>query len=329
MTIYDIAKEAGVSASTVSRVINGKSTVNVRTREKVQKLLQKHNFSPDENARGLVTRASKLIGIVVEDIRNTHHTAIAYVVEQHLSQMGYCGIVLSTSVNSGRIAAGLQILEQRRVEGVILVGSVFQDVFVLDCISRNLPDVPIVLANGMLERENIWNLLVDEYSGMKKCVELFYSIGKQRIAYIQKPSTASGVRKKQGFIDIMCARGVNEQDILIINATPDMDGGYRSTVSGLHAHPDIDAILYSEDILAVGGLRALHDLHKRIPQDIAIIGVDNSVHGRTTFPQLTSLDTGMEQLGVTAARTLLNVIDGKEMPRLQEFGVDIVMRETT
>ena len=96
MTIYDIAKEAGVSASTVSRVINNKPGVRKETKKKIQQLLAKYNYSPNEAARGLVTQASKIIGILVDDIRTIHHTDGAYIIERELVKLGYCCIIFNT-----------------------------------------------------------------------------------------------------------------------------------------------------------------------------------------------------------------------------------------
>ena len=96
VTIYDIAREANVSASTVSRVINGKAGVNEQTRNRVLELLQKHHYTPNESARELVNRASKLVGILIADIRNLHHMEGAYYIQSELEKQGYCGIVMNT-----------------------------------------------------------------------------------------------------------------------------------------------------------------------------------------------------------------------------------------
>ena len=95
-TIYDIAKEAGVSASTVSRVVNNKPGINEKTRKKVQQLLEKYNYIPNEAARGLVTQSSRIIGILIEDIRVFHHTESAYVIEQEMTRLGYSCLSLCT-----------------------------------------------------------------------------------------------------------------------------------------------------------------------------------------------------------------------------------------
>ncbi|MDD3429010.1 MAG: LacI family DNA-binding transcriptional regulator [Oscillospiraceae bacterium] len=329
MTIYDIAKEAGVSASTVSRVINGKTGVKKETREKIQHLLQQYNFIPDENARGLVSKSSKLIGILLEDIRNHYHTVVAYAIEQQLSKSGYCGIILNTSEYEKHIESSMEILEQRRVEGVIMVGSMFQSEFVDTCIDRHLSGIPIVMANGKLERENVWSVLVNEADGMAQCIDLLRAKDKKNIIYIQKPTTQSSARKKQGFVKKMKALGYPESEIIVVDAKPTLEGGYRATAAAIKQHIHTQAFIYSEDIMAVGGLHALSDLNIKVPENVAIMGIDNSVYSKATIPQLSTVDHGMEELGFLAAHTLITVLAEEPVPRCQQLEAKVVERKST
>ena len=119
-TIYDIAKEAGVSASTVSRVVNNKPGINEKTRKKVQQLLEKYNYIPNEAARGLVTQSSRIIGILIEDIRVFHHTESAYVIEQEMTRLGYTCKHRTGSQKEGRIysASGAEAGRGRYFDGL-------------------------------------------------------------------------------------------------------------------------------------------------------------------------------------------------------------------
>ena len=121
MTIYDIAREAGVSASTVSRVINDKPGVNRQTRERVRALLAEHRYVPNEAARGLVTQSSHLVGVLVADIRNQHHIEGAYYIAQELARLGYCALVLNTGRSDEERAAGIRMLETRKAEAAVLM----------------------------------------------------------------------------------------------------------------------------------------------------------------------------------------------------------------
>ena len=149
MTIYDIAKEAGVSASTVSRVINGKPGIGEKTRKKIQNLLKKYNYIPNEAARSLSTSETRLIGILLEDIRNVHHALIAYTLEQALTARGYAGIILNTGTSDSAKEEYIRLLTARNVDGVILVGSTYQNTFMKQLI-RSESSFPSTISSGKL-----------------------------------------------------------------------------------------------------------------------------------------------------------------------------------
>ncbi len=329
MTIYDIAKEAGVSASTVSRVITGSAKVKQETKDRVNAILQKHNFVPDQNARVLVSGASKLIGIVIEDIRIDHHTSIAYFIESKLREIGYCGIILNSGSQLNHINSCINILVKRKVEAIILVGSRYQDEEVLKSIQKNFPKGPALLLNGHSQMDNMWSIVIDEEDGVRQCVEKLYSIGKRNIAYIQKPTTASGQRKKNGYIGKMLELGYTEENLLIVDSSPNIEDGYLNTMKALYHDKNIDGIIYSEDIIAVGGIKALLSVGKSIPDDVAVISINNSIYCDIVSPRLTSLNTAMEELSTVSVKLLQDVLQGNNPDKTTTIKLDIVLRETT
>lgn len=199
MTIYDIAREAGVSASTVSRVINHKPGIKESTRQRVQELLERYHYTPDISARGLVTQASRFIGILIEDIRVEHHTESAYVLEQAMTAKGYTCITFSTGPQPERKAQYIQILEQRRVEGVFLIGSMFGTPEVRQSIAQHMHGIPVVLVNGELDLPNAYNVLADEQQGTADCVALLAEAGRCRPAYLMDTDTPANRNKVCGF----------------------------------------------------------------------------------------------------------------------------------
>ena len=170
MTIYDIAELAGVSASTVSRVINNKPGIKEATRQKVKALLREYNYTPDENARGLVNKNTKLIGIMIADIRSAHHTDLTYVVEKYLRNKGYCGIILNAGSKTEEMEEAVRLLAKRRVDGVLIVGSVFQNDKVKNAISEHFANIPVVFANGEFNLPNVYCVIVDECDGVERFV---------------------------------------------------------------------------------------------------------------------------------------------------------------
>ncbi|TCK92712.1 LacI family transcriptional regulator [Natranaerovirga hydrolytica] len=329
MTIYDIAKVAGVSASTVSRVINNKENIKKETRDKVKQILREYNYIPNDQARGLVTRSTKLIGILVVDIRNAHHTDIAFVVEKFLRKKGYCSIILNAGEDESEMCEAIRIIEQRRVDGVLLIGSMFQNKRVKTEIIQNLSHIPIVMANGYIDRSNVYGVLVDEYEGVKKCVDLLFSKGKNNIAFIAKSTTPSSQEKIKGYIEGLKKHNYLEKDIIIIETNNTLKGGYKATQELLMEKKHIDAIIYSEDIIAVGGIQAVKDLGLCIPKKVAIIGVDNTIYGQIISPSLTSLDNKMTDMALQASNILIDDLEGMNHPEKIMLFSEIVERETT
>lgn len=330
MTIYDIAREAGVAASTVSRVINNKPGIKDETRKRIQELLVRYNYSPNEAARGLVKQASRIIGILMVDIRVSHHIDSAYIVEQEMTKQGYCCITMSTGSSDEKRAEYIKILEQRRVEGVILMGSIFGTEKVKQSIEEHLSNIPIVIANGYIDLPNVYGILVDEQGGIEQCVDLLFGKGRKRLAFVLDSHTPSNHKKQQGFVDGMVKHGNEERGLWLYESrNKEMSGGYEATCQIMKDHPDVEGIIYSIDLVAAGGIRALHDMHVTIPDQVAVIGVNNEVYGEISSPRLSSLDNQLKELSITAARTLMDALAGRSVSHKVMLFSEIVEREST
>jgi len=328
MTIYDIAKEANVSASTVSRVINNKDGIKDETRKKVQRLLKKYNYCPNETARGLVNKSTKIIGILVSDIRNKHHTDGAYIIEREMTLRGYCCIIFNTGLEESSKAKYMKILEQRRVEGVVMIGSSFQCEQVKQKIQEHLSNVPIIMANGYIDLPNVYGVLVDECKGVSDCVKLLASKGHKKLAYVYDEYTPSAQMKIKGFKDGMNFIGW-QGEFPVYQTEPTLQGGYDITKHLMQLNPDIDGIIYAVDLLAAGGCRALIDMNIKIPQQVSIIGSDNSIFGEICYPKLTTLDNKLLDLSITSAQILINEFEGRKSPNKVMLFSSIIEREST
>lgn len=329
MTIYDIAKEAGVSASSVSRVINNKAGVKEETRKKIKMLLEKYNYSPDEIARGLVNQSTKSIGILISDIRAIHHTDGAYYVERKMAEMGYCSIIFNTGSDEKEKAFYIRMLAQRRVEGVVLFGSSFQSDTIKEAVSKDLANVPIIMINGFMDLPNVCGVLSDERRGVERCVQLFAERGRSKIAYVNSlPTTPSNALKIEGF-----NRGAREYAAIKEHWCYDNEnawqGGYAATKQILKEHPDVEGIIYAIDLLAAGGIRALTEEGVKIPEQVAVIGIDNSVFSEVCIPQLTSLDNKLLESSMMATQQLVNCLGGKAPIRQVLLPPELIERETT
>ncbi len=330
MTIYDIARLAGVSASTVSRVVNQKPGIKEETRKQILALLEQYDYTPNETARGLVMKASRMIGILVEDIRYAHHVDIAYHVEEEMGRRGYCSLILNSGAEDEKKVQAIKVLEQRRVEGVILVGSMFQCDAVKHVLETSFAKIPVVMTNGYLELPNVKGVLVDERAGVVKCVELLAARGKRRIAFVgPQHNTPSNLEKRAGFMSAMEALGWQPDALWMYECPTTMADGYQIVGRILDEHPDLEGLIFGEDLAAVSAVRALMDRRIRIPEQVAVVGVDNSKYCDMCYPKLTSLNNKMIEMSVEAARILFDSLEGRSNPDKIMLRSDIVERETT
>lgn len=330
MTIYDIAREAGVSASTVSRVVNGKAGVNPKTREKIQKLLAENHYVPNEAARGLVTSSSRMVGILVADVRTQHHIEGAYYIAKELSGLDYTCLILNAGNSDEERAKGIRALEQRKVEAAVLMGSIFQTEKIRDEITQHLADVPVFMLNGFIDLPNVYSVLADERSGLKDCVKLLARSGKNRIVFFVDIPTPSSKLKIEGFTEGMRELGKHPRDIWVYSDVEgSLQGGYETMQRAMREHPDLDGVICSLDILSCGALRALQDAGVQVPQQVGVIGVDNSVYAEITNPKLTSLDNMIFDSGVTIAHKLTDCLEGRKTNRRTLLFTSVVEREST
>lgn len=328
VTIYDIAKMANVSASTVSRVVNNKDNVNAKTRAKILKLLAEHNYIPNEAARGLVMQSSHMIGILITDIRTTQHTDGIYYIERELSAHGYSCLIHNTGRDENNWISYIQAMSQRKIEALILMGSIYQSDVVKEALELYLPSIPVVICNGHLAAPNVYGLVSDELNGVTECVALLAKKNRKYPAFIMNQTTPSNEQKKAGYgagmarwfpavspIEVECGNHFSE-----IN---------RATLDLLRLHPEVDSIIYSEDLLAMVGLRTLADLGLRVPEDIAVIGINNSNYAKLSIPTLTSLDNMLFDVSMTAARNILALLSGQRVSKKMLICTEIVERQST
>lgn len=336
MTIYDIAREAGVSASTVSRVINNKPGVKESTCKRIRKLLEESGYTPNAAARGLVTQSTRFVGILIEDIRVSHHTESAYVIEQEMTRRGYTCITFSTGADPERKAQYIEILEQRRVEGAIFIGSMFGGDQVRQSVQQHLGNIPVVLVNGELELPNAYSVLADEERGTEDCVALLAEKGRKNMAYLMDVGTPSNFKKRRGFCTGLMRQGLGAGESRVFNA-PDSGTSPRDSILRgreaarqlLDAMPDVDGILCATDLIAIGCLEELKHRGIPVPEQVAVTGVDNTLYGQLCTPQLTTLDNKLAEVSLTAARILLDVLEERPVSHKVMLFTQIVEREST
>lgn len=309
MNIYDVAQEAGVSIATVSRVVNGKSSVSIKTREKVEAVLKRHNYSPSEIARGLVLNSIRTVGIMAMDIRDVYYANVAYTVEQELSKLGYTVILCNTGEDTKEKIKYMSILMQKKVDGIILVGSVFKDASLEGAIAGIADKVPIVMINGFIDSRNVYSVICDDSNGISQAVDHLLEQGRKKLIYLQDTDSFSARSKVEGFRSAMKANNMEAGENNLFRVKKGLEGGYEGIAAIVRKGISFDAAVCGDDLTAIGAIRYMKDCGRKVPDDAAVIGYNNSVLAHCCDPLLTSIDSRMFDMGRTAIEIFSKVMD--------------------
>lgn len=328
-TIYEIASKAKVSAATVSRVINNYPYVNKDTRAKVLKTIAEMNYIQNDLARGLATNSSMMVGILIADIRTTHHTDGVYYIEHEFSKNGYSCLIYNAGTDPEQQAKHLQLLSQKNVDAVVLIGSVFQNATVQNAIMVYLPDTPVAICNGYLDGPNIYGVTSDEYGGVLNAVKVLVSKGRRNIFFVTNKLTPSNNEKLRGFLDGIKLYSKKESKNYIEIQSSEIAAYEEATRQVLKANPTVDALIYSEDVIALAGLHVLYEQDVKIPEQVAVVGINNSRYASISNPSLTSIDNMLYDTSLIAVRNLIEVLKGEHVNHRMSIGTTLVERKST
>ena len=201
MNIYDIATEANTSISTVSRVLNNKGNVNPQIRKRVEEALKKYDYKPSAIARGMVSKTMKSIAILTIDVRVTHYARMIYVIEQEFSNQGYNVTVCNTGGSIGECDRYFKILAEKQIDGLVLIGSIFNNLIHYPQIIAQIKEIPVVLANGHVDSPNFYSVLVDDTKAIRTVVDYLLDGGRKNLVYVFDLENDSAHAKRRGFVE--------------------------------------------------------------------------------------------------------------------------------
>lgn len=322
--IYDIAKRAGVSIATVSRVLNRSVKVSVSTREKVLAVMREESFTPNVFARGLGLGTMRMVGILCTDVSDLYYATAVAALERDLRAAGLGSLLCCTGNGLAEKKDAIALLLAKNVDAILLVGSAFKEQHDNSHIMSAAKHVPVIVINGLVECEGVYCVLCDEAGAVRESVGRLYSSGCRNMLYIYDAETYSGMQKLAGLRQGLESFGIPEDGRLIIKTDKTVEQA-RAAVNGiLKDCADIDAILASEDILAIGACKALGDSKRDMP----VIGFNNSILAACATPSLTSVDNMVETLCSTAAGMLQELLSSKLPPSKVTVAARLVERET-
>ncbi len=329
-TIADVARAAGVSMMTVSRVMNDKPGVGEELRQRIRELAADMDYRPNQIARGLATRHTASIGLVVPDIANPFFAQIARGAEDAAFEHNYNLFLINTAEDVEREIVALASLQQKEIDGVILCSSRLPP----DDLEAQIQGFPaVVLFNREIgtTMPNVATLNVNDRLGAEVAVRHFVAHDRRRIAIIAGPVTSiSGQRRLDGY-----RAGLQEAQIIfdpgrLEHCEPTTDGGRAAATAILTRRPRVDAILAFNDLVAVGALQACEDMGRKVPDDVAIIGADDIPIATMLRPRLTTLHIDLSAVGAQALALVLSMISSQSNGAGTAYQIDpeLVIRES-
>lgn len=324
MNIYDIAQHSGVSIATVSRVLNGSPNVSTKTREKVLEVIQQQDYTPNAFARGLGLNSMKMIGILCTDIQDTFYSKAVSLVEGLLRQSGFNTLLSCTGNGLDNKKKSLELILSQRVDAVILVGSAFKESADNSHIENAAKQVPVIIINGFVELDNTYCVLCDERSAVCQNVKLLHKQGYEDILYLYDTLTYSGCEKIAGYKEGLQQSGLEFNDTIMVKVNKSLEDAAIKINEMIENGIKFTAIMASEDLLAIGALKALQKKHIDMP----VIGFNNSILALCSSPSLTSVDNMIDTMCPTAITMLKDILSGKNVPLKVVVYSKLVERET-
>ncbi|WP_059104320.1 LacI family DNA-binding transcriptional regulator [Shouchella shacheensis] len=330
-TVKDIAKQAGVSVTTVSRALNGYDDVSEKTRARIREIAESLNYSPNAMARSLVTNQSKTIGLLVsglsEEGAKDHFTFdVLNGLNDRASEYGYDLILFNTNSAKQRVKSYAQLCRERRVEGVILQGVKVDDPYLQEVIES---DIPCVLIDIPITGKNVGYVTTDNVLGAYEAVRYLIKQGHEAIAFMNGHEKAyvSG-KRLEGYNQAMAEAGVPVDASWVLNGEFSEPVARDQALRFLQEHREVTAMFCSSDLMALGVMQASKRLGVTVPKDLSIVGYDDIVIAEYAHPSLTTVAQDKFQMGSAAADLLMDFLQGKETSGEKILPTNLVIRDS-
>jgi len=331
MNIYDVSQKAGVSIATVSRVLNGNPNVSENTRQKVLTVMKDIGYTPNVFARGLGLNTMHTIGIMCADSSDPFLANAVYYLEQNLRKHGYDSFLCCTGYDLVNKQKYLQLLLSKRVDAIILVGSSFLESTKKDnaYILEAAETIPVMVINGYISHPNIFCTLCDDYQAVYDVTNHLAEQGRKKILYLYTSRSYSGLQKLSGYKSGIQTNDLPLLEELMLSCPNDISGTRALLLDIYEKGLRFDAVVASEDQLAVAAVKFAKQKGISVPEDLSIVGYNNSILSCCTDPEITSIDNHVETLCMTTISTLMRVLEECDVPNKTTISNDIIIRETT
>lgn len=320
ITLKDVAKRAGFSVSTVSRVLNGrgyKHRISERTIQIIERVAGELDYRPNQLARGLRLKKTHAIGLVIPDISNPFFAHVSRIIQTESYKLGYTLMVCNTNENQDTEIEQILLLRSKGVDGFIIMPVGLESAHINELLNDN---IPLVLLDRCFNDLKTNSVLVDNYTGAYQATEYLIECGHQRIAIIQGlPNTSTNNMRVKGYRDALAHYGIAVDEKLIVGKDYRRENGYIETKFLLNLTSRPTAIFCTSDLITLGTLDAIFEEHYRIPEDVSIVSFDDIDFAPFLFSPLTAVSQPKQLMGEMAVKLLLEDIKsrgGKEKSRI-------------
>ncbi|WP_291637446.1 LacI family DNA-binding transcriptional regulator [Clostridium sp.] len=328
VTMKDIAEMAGVSKATVSMVLNKKDTsISDSTRKKILKISEGMSYIPNSIARSLSTKKSGTIGIILPDITNPFFSEMARAIEDEAERLEYNLIICNTDNDIDKEEKYIGLLISKLIDGVIFMSGGKSNESITLLKNNN---VPFVLVDRYIESyKDYYGVFCLNKQGIKDGIKYLYENGKRKIVFVKGTENLEVSNQRlEGYIDAMKNYRIYEEKY-IFEGDFNVEGGKIATTKIINCFQNLDAIFYSNDMMALGGMKILLRNGYKIPRDISVIGFDNIHISEVIEPELTTISQPIYIMGKKACSILIDVIKG-ELPSEKQvyFETELIIRGT-
>jgi len=325
VTLEMVAKEAGVSPSTVSRILNGTARVRDAKVRAVEAAIAKLNFMPNPVARSLARGKSMSIGVVTQSIDSPFYGEALAAIERGLLADRYSALIVSGHWREGDERQSVAHLLGRRVDGIILLTSCLPDRELVN-LSRS---VPLVVTGRSVKGERIFCLDVDSTEGARLATAYLVGQGHRRIAFLSgPPDHPDALQRLDGYKVALAASRIAFSRQLVAYGDYSESGGHRAMNDLLDARAGFTAVFAANDQMACGALLALHRRGLKVPKDVSVVGFDDLAASAFTIPPLTTVHRSIDEIGEGAAEAIIDLIE-RRTPRARMSSPKLAIREST
>ncbi|GAB4214541.1 MAG: substrate-binding domain-containing protein [Roseiflexaceae bacterium] len=326
-TLEDIARQAGVSPSTVSRVLTGSKRVAEEKRALVLAAIERSGYSPNLVARGLVRGRSMTIGVVMQDISSPFFARMVSGIEQGLDHAEYRSMFVSThwrAEHQDDEARSLQMLLERRVDGVIVLASSIPDQALRE-VAAQIPLVVVARSIPGLEQQC---LAIDNREGAYRATRYLLGLGHRRIAHLAgTPGHPDAIDRLAGYRRALSEAGLAIEQNLVVEGEFTEESGLTAVEQLLVRGERFSALFAANDQMAYGAMLGLFNHGYRIPTDVSLVGFDDQFLSAYTLPPLTTVRQPSSEMGRAAAEAMLRLLNNQP-PQLPHFLADLVIRKS-